>query len=347
MPSPQERLAELRRRRPLIDHALRTQEHYGAVKAGQQAGAVTYFGFLSFFPILALAFFLVGVVAKVYAKAGDNLTKALDSAMPGVLGTEQGQTTLAQIEKYATTVGIIGAVVLLYSGLGWVAAMRSALVVVFEVPAQEQPNFVFGKLRDLLTLALVGAILIVSVAVAGLVGGFSTEILDWLELGEELAWLVRLLTVLLGFGANMLLFFALFVLLAKPHTPRRSLWSGALLGAIAFEVLKQISGLLISATQGNAAFQAFGIALIVLVWINYFSKVVLYAAAWAHTTRAARAARPDPTPTPVAGPPSPPLRPSRDVEYPGAASYVAGALTMLGLVAAIRRLTRRTSEKDT
>ncbi len=346
MPSPQERLAELRRRRPLIDHVVRTQVHYGGVKAGQQAGAVTYFGFLSFFPILALAFFVVGIAAKVYTKAGTNLTDAIDKAMPGVLGTDQGQTTLADIEKYATTVGIIGAVVLLYSGLGWVAAMRAALVVVFEVPRKEQPNFVFGKLRDLLTLVLIGVILIVSVAVAGLVGGFSNEILDWLGLGEELGWLVKLLTVVLGFGANMLLFFAMFVLLAKPDTPRRSLWGGALLGAIAFEVLKQVSGLLISATQGNAAFQAFGIALIVLVWINYFSKVVLYAASWAHTSAAARAARPDPVPAPVEGPPSPPLRQQEALEYPSAASYAAGAATMLALVAVTRRLTR-TSRKDT
>jgi membrane protein len=341
MASPKERLAELRRRRPLVDHAVRTQEHYGEVKAGQQAGAVTYFGFLSFFPILALAFFVVGLVAKVYADAGDNLTEALDAVMPGVLGTEQGQTTLDQIEKYATTVGIIGAVVLLYSGLGWVAAMRSALVVVFEVPQQEQPNFVFGKLRDFLTLVLIGVILIVSVAIAGLVGGFSTEILDWLHLNEELGWLVKLLTVVLGFGANMLLFVAMFVLLAEPRTPRRSLWSGALLGAIAFEILKQVSGLLIQATQGNAAFQAFGIALIVLVWINYFSKVVLYAASWAHTSRAARASRPEPTPAPVEGPPSPPLRQQDALEYPWAASYAAGAATMLGFVALVRRLSRK------
>ena len=56
MASPKERLEALRRRRPFVDHVLRMQEHYSAVKAGQQAGAVTYFGFLSFFPILALAF---------------------------------------------------------------------------------------------------------------------------------------------------------------------------------------------------------------------------------------------------------------------------------------------------
>ena len=49
-----------RERRPFVDHAVRMQEHYGGVKAGQQAGAVTYFAFLSVFPILAIAFFVVG-----------------------------------------------------------------------------------------------------------------------------------------------------------------------------------------------------------------------------------------------------------------------------------------------
>jgi membrane protein len=343
MPSPQERLAELRRRRPLVDHAVRTQEHYGAVKAGQQAGAVTYFAFLSFFPILALAFFVVGWVAKIYPEAGKNLPDALNSVMPGLVGTNEGQIQIDDIQNAAATLGIIGAVVLLYSGLGWVAAMRDALVVVFEVPAKEQPNFVFGKLRDLITLVVIGVTLLVSVAVAGFVGGFSKDVLDWIHLGEELSWLVTLLTIVLGLGANMLLFFSMFVLLAEPHAPRRSLWSGALLGAFAFEILKQLSTILFKSTQGNPAFQAFGIALIVLVWINYFSRVVMYAAAWAHTSPAARAARPAPIAAPVEGPPSPPLRQQETLEYPWAASYAAGAATMLGLVAVARRLARRTS----
>ena len=341
MPSIKERIAEVRERRPLIDHLVRMQEHYGEVKAGQQAGAVTYFAFLSFFPILALAFFVVGLVAKVYPGARGDLSDALNAVIPGLVGTRDNQVQISDIETAAATAGIVGAVILLYSGLGWLGAMRDALVVVFEVPAKEQPNFVFGKLRDLVTLALIGLILLVSVAAAGLIGGFADQLLDWLGLGGELGWLVKLLSIVLGFGANMLLFFAMFVLLAEPHTPRRSLWSGAFLGAIAFEVLKQVSGLLIASTTGNPAFQAFGIALIVLVWINYFSRVVLYATAWAHTSPAARAARPTPEAAPVQGPPSPPVRSQPDdVEHAWATPYAAGAATMLGLVAVIRRFTR-------
>lgn len=334
-------MADIRQRRPLVDHAVRTQEHYGEVKAGQQAGAVTYFAFLSFFPVLALAFFAVGLVAKVYDGAQGDLTDALNAVIPGLVGTGDNQVQISEIESAANAVGLISALVLLYSGLGWLSAMRDALAVVFDLPARLQPNFVLGKARDLLTLVLVGAILLVSVAVTGLVAGFSADVLGWLGLGAELGWLVRLLTVVLGFLANVLLFFAMFVLLASPPTPRASLWSGALLGAIAFEVLKQVSGLLISMTQGNPAFQAFGIALIVVVWINYFSRVVLYAAAWAHTSPAARAARPQPDVAPVQGPPSPALRRTDDVEHPWAAPYAAGAATALGLTAVIRRLTRK------
>ncbi len=196
---------------------------------------------------------------------------------------------------------------MVYAGLGWLSAMRDALVVVFELPARDQPGFVRGKLRDLTTLALVGVTLLVSVTVSGFVSGFAESLLGWLGLGQELAPLLQALTVVLGLAANTVLFFALFRLLAEPRTPTRSLWQGALLGAVGFEVLKRLSGVLLASTKDQEAFQAFGIALILLVWINYFSRVVLYAAAWAHTSRAARAQRYLEPADPVQGPQSPAL----------------------------------------
>ena len=65
----------------------------------------------------------------------------------------------------------------------------------------------------------------------------------------------------------------------------------SLLGAVLFELLKQLSTFLLKATANSEAFQAFGIALILMVWINYFSRVVVLSAAWAHTSPEARAIR--------------------------------------------------------
>jgi membrane protein len=300
------RIAEVRERRPAIDHVVRMQEHYGETKGSQQAGAVTYFGFLSVFPILALAFFVVGWVSKVFPGAQDTLVKAIGQMFPGIIGKGDNQIQLKDIENAAGTVGLIGLVGVLYSGLGWLSALRDALIAVFALPEREQPSFVKGKLRDLITLAIIGVVLLVAVAVTGLVAGFSGDLLDWAGLGTQLGWLVKLLTIVLGLLANAVLFFAMFRLLAAPdEIPKRALWSGALLGAVGFEVLKQVSGLLIKSTQGQPAFQVFGLVLILLVWINYFSRVVLYAASWAWTHPLARAERVEEEPAPVQGPRSP------------------------------------------
>ncbi|MCW2791271.1 MAG: yhjD, partial [Nocardioides sp.] len=87
---------------------------------------------------------------------------------------------------------------------------------------------------------------------------------------------------------------------------------------------------------------------ILLVWMNYFSRLVLYSAAWAHTSAAARALRVPEPPAPAQGPPSPPLlqRP-REVEHGWAMPYLAGAATMLGLTAVVRRISRKGTGRAT
>ncbi len=326
-----------RARSHLLDHAIRTQQHYTAVKGSFRAGAVTYYAFLSFFPILAVAFFVVGYASQFFPNVEDNLVTALESVLPGLIGEGSDQISLTEVQKAAGTVGLIGLVVLIYSGLGWISCMRDALIQVFEEPRALQPSFVVGKLRDLLTLAVIGLILIVSVAISGVVTGFSREFLELLGLDQGLTPELALLGVLLGGAADMLLFFAIFKLLARPRLPQRSLWGGAVLGAVGAELLKWLSSFLIGLTKDQPAFQAFGIALILLVWINYFSRVVVYAAAWAHTDAAAssRAAESDVVPPLVVREPPPPVP-----ELGRGTWFAGGAAFMLALVALLRRRQR-------
>jgi membrane protein len=338
------RVATARDRWPVLDHAVRMQQHYSRVNAGSQAGAVTYFAFLSFFPLLALAFFVVGYLARFFPEAQENLAQGIEQVLPGMIGSGRGQISLDAIQRAAATVGIIGLVTLIYSGLGWLSGMRTALRVVFELPVSTRPNFFVGKLRDLVTLVVVGTTLLVSVGLSGVVTRFSTELLDLLQLDHDLSGTVDAAAVVVALAANTLFFYALFKLLARPPVPDRSLWQGALLGSISFEVLKQLSSYLLAATERSPAFQAFGIALIFLVWINYFSRLVMYAAAWACTSDAARArreadARPLPAATLAARArleaPLPAGRAERGVDARW--SFAAGVALTVGLLALLRR----------
>jgi membrane protein len=330
-------------------------QHYGAVNGNGQAGAVTFFGFLSFFPILALGFFVIGLVAHLYPEIKGQMVDEINSLLPGVIGRKPGQIPLKTIEDYSGTIGVVGLVAVLYSGLGWLSGMRQALEVMFAVPRQEQPNFLLGKLRDLGTLALIGVTLMVSVSLSGAVTGFSDAILGLV--GIDSASMVPTIGLnvvghALAIAASAVLLLTMFkLLLVESHVPRGALVRGAVLGAVGFEVLKLGANLLLKQTQGNPAFQAFGVALILLVWINYFSRLVMYAAAWAYTAtsaleqRTAEARRapgavvtPD-EPQPVAPPrPSLPPEPTGD-DRVGSGSgtswrplAVAGGVALLGAV---------------
>ncbi len=294
MPSFKERVTaridRFRARHPKVDHVFGMVEHYGKVNGNAQAGAVTFFGFLSFFPILALAFFAVGLLAHVYPELRADIRVEIENLLPGVVGGGPGEIPLKTFEDYGATVGGIGLVAVLYSGLGWLSGMRRALETLFVLPPREQPNFVFGKLRDVATLVLIGLTMVASVALSGLVAGFSESVLGWFgtdphgTVPNVLLWLV---SHGLAIAASTALLLTLFTLLAQPHVPRRSLLDGAILGAVGFEVLKGVAYYVIAQTKAQPAFQAFGVALVLVVWINYFSRLVLYAASYAYTSPAA------------------------------------------------------------
>lgn len=339
-----QRLAALRLRRPFVDHLHRAVQHYGRVKGNALAAAVTYFAFLSIFPILALAFAVLGQVTRLYAEAQDALVTAANHLIPNLIG--DNGISLDTLQSAAPGLFSIGILLTLYAGLGWLSGMREALMTVFEEPATERPGFIAGKLRDVLALLTLGAVLITAVAVSGVTTRLVEPILDRLGLGEVAAWFLLPLAVALGIAANAVLFFAFCRLLASPEIPARSLWSGALLGAVVFEVLKQISTYLLSLTKNTDAFQAFGIALVLLVWINYSSRVVVLSASWAQTTVEARALRDarlavdeavkgpriDVGGIVAAGPEA-----ARPPAVGPRSAFVAGAAAMLGLVAVVRR----------
>ena len=339
------RIADARERRPVLDHAVRTVEHYTSVNGNQQAAGATYFAFLSVFPVLALAFFTVGWIAKVYPDAQDSLLEAIDQVLPGLVGGGENEISLDDVQSSAGTVGLLGLAGVLYAGLGWLSSLRTALIVLFQEPERLHPNFVIGKLRDLTTLVVLGTVLMASVAISGVVTRLSGTLLEWLGLESTSGWLLAALAVLLGVVASTVLFFLMFRMLARPPTPTRSLAGGALLGAVGFELLKQLSGLLLAGTRGQPAFQAFGIALILLVWINYFSKVVLLSAAWAHQSPAARAARPSGEPALVQGPQSPPVELVAPPAGPRAAGsgprwvapFAGGAAAAMTAIAVLRK----------
>ncbi|MGV9775939.1 YihY/virulence factor BrkB family protein [Streptosporangium sp. NPDC003464] len=292
------RIGSTRIRWPWFDHLIRTVQRYQIQSGDRLAGAVTYYAFLSFFPIIALAFAVFGYFLSVRPDAIRTLQRAIDQYLPGLAD----QLPIQQIADSRASAGIIGLLGLLYAGLGAVDALRDALREV-SMTAEAPLNFFLAKLRDLAALVLVGVTMIASV----LVGGFATQasgtVAGWLGLsrsaiGSNSIWLVGLVVSVL---ADTVLFVIILRWMGRSRQPLQVVLRGALLGALGFGVLKQLAALILARTLNNPIYGVFAVMVGLLLWINLSARVILYAAAWTETS--SLGPPPEPTPIPAAGVP--------------------------------------------
>lgn len=278
-----------------LDHLIRTVQRYQVQRGDRLAGAVTYFTFLSFFPIIALAFAVVGFFLTIRPDALQTLSAAIDTQLPGLAD----KLRLDQIAGARVQAGVIGLLGLLYAGLGAVSALRDALREIW-LSRKPKPGFVTAKLRDLVALVLIGLTLVVSVVVGGFATTASGTVARRLGLAGSAfeVGVVRAVGILVALAADMLVFVIILGWLAKPAESRRTVLKGALLGAIGFAVLKQLAALLLAGTMGNPVYATVAVVVGLLVWINLATRLVLYVAAW--TATAELGPPPEPTPVPQA-----------------------------------------------
>jgi inner membrane protein YhjD len=272
---------QARRRSRFIDHLGRAYGRYDRQRGDRLAAALTFYGFLAFFPLTALAFAVVGYTVVISPGAAHYVTEAVDDLLPGFADD-------LQVDKLATAktgAGIFGLAGLAWAGLGWISVWRESLRSIWQVDPTGGGNYFIKKLWDLLILYLLGVIALASVASSSLATALTNVVLDWLNLDTVAGagTLLRLISVAVGIGANLLIILVLFSRLSGTRANWRRLVKGALFGAVGFEVLKVGGALLISLTTHNRVYAGFTVLVGLLIWINVTTRFILFTAAWTAT----------------------------------------------------------------
>ncbi|GGN21361.1 uncharacterized BrkB/YihY/UPF0761 family membrane protein [Actinoplanes campanulatus] len=203
------RLDDLQRRRPVLGfcHAVicKYLDDFGL----REAALITYYGFLSLFPILLLG---VAVVSRVLASRPELRQELVAAIVPP--GLQPGiEASMADLSTSRTAL-IAGAAGLVFSGLGVVLSAYETLNHLAAVPIRRRAGVVSRYLR-----AVAGLIVILIGAVAaGALNAASAGAVP--ELAGEVA--VVFLTLI-----------ALTRLLLMRRAPLRSVWPAAAIGAVA------------------------------------------------------------------------------------------------------------------
>ncbi|GEL16182.1 inner membrane protein YhjD [Pseudonocardia asaccharolytica] len=279
------KLERLRARYPWLDHLVRSAERYKQSHGDHYAAAITYFSVLALVPLLMIAFAAAAFVLRAQPDLLRQLQDGITSAVPGPLGGTLNSVVETAIGQ-AGAVGVLGLLGALYSGVGWMSNLREALS---EQWAQaEQPSNAVKKLVfDLIALVGLGLSLVVAFAVTAVGTGLGRTLLELVGLGDQ-GWaqfLLGLAGVVLGLVANWLVFLWVIARLPRAPVSARSALKAALLGAIGFEILKQIMTIYLRTVTASPAGAAFGSIIGLLIFVFFVSRFLLFVTAWAATAR--------------------------------------------------------------
>jgi membrane protein len=273
-------LPRAREKAPFLDHVIRMYGRYQADGGDRLAAAVTFYWFLSLFPILLLAISLLGYVYG--DTAPQHVTNALRGYLPDQLVKTIG-TTLVDAKGKAGVIGLVG---LLLSGLGWVDGLREAIRSIWHQNLQAG-NIVMRKLLDIVILIGLFATIAASVVVTGATTAATGYVIDLLGWSNSTGARVftQVLAYLLSGIADTVLFAFMFTRLPRVSQPITKVLRSAVFGAVGFEVIKFAGAFYVARTtsKGEATYGAFAVVVGLLLFLNLISRWILLTAAFAVT----------------------------------------------------------------
>jgi membrane protein len=293
-------LQDRRQKWPWFDHTVRAASRYQAQKGDYYAAGMTYFSVLALFPLLMVAFAAAGFVLAGQPEWLDQIRDQIAQNVPGSLGETINSLIDTAVES-RTSVGVLGLLGALYAGLGWIANLREALTAMWE-SVHERGGFVTTKLKDLAALFGLGLAMALSLGLSALNGGSVMQsLLRLLKLDEApgVGVLLRIVSVLLALVATWAVFTWVISRLPREPVPFRSAVRGGLIAAVGFEIFKQIAAIYLSSVTNGPAGVVFGPIIGLLVFVFTTSRFVLFATAFAATTRESMALAFVPPPEPA------------------------------------------------
>jgi uncharacterized BrkB/YihY/UPF0761 family membrane protein len=146
-------LDRLQRRNRAVGVVVAVIYKYLDDQGGYLSALITYYGFVSLFPLLLLLTTGLGVVLAGRPDLQEQVLHSTLSQFP-VIGSQLHQPEGLSGGTVAVVVGIAGA---LYGGLGVGQAVQNAMDSVWAVPRNNRPNPIRSRLRSLLLLLVLGS----------------------------------------------------------------------------------------------------------------------------------------------------------------------------------------------
>ncbi|MET0457249.1 MAG: YihY/virulence factor BrkB family protein [Mycobacterium sp.] len=227
----------LQRRHPSLGFLIAVIYKYVDDQGGYLAALITYYSFVSLFPLLLLMTTGLGVVLAGHPELQQDVVQSTLAQFP-VIGSQLEQPEQLSGGTVAVVVGIAGA---LYGGLGVGQAIQNAMDTVWAVPRNIRPDPIRSRMRSLLLLIILGSAAITATALSA--GARATETLGWIG---KTGLTVAAVTI------NAIICLVAFRVTTTRHLSYRQVLPGALGAAVIWQLVQWFGATYVSHTVKTA-----------------------------------------------------------------------------------------------
>ena len=250
----------LRHRSASVDVTVETLDGFRRHLTGRNAAVLTYYGFLTLFPLFLAATTILGFVLENRPAWREELIGSAIESVP-FIGEQLAATGSIDGSYWALTIGLGGA---LWGSMKAFVGLQSAYDDVWEIAIDGRANIVRKRLRALIGLAVIGGSQVATVTLAALVSHAGLP-----RLGQ-VALLVG------GLAINVAVLGTMYRFLTSAATTWRRVWPGTLFAAVLFTVL-QFAGTAVTTELLDSAetYGDFAGVLALLSWLSLHSTINL------------------------------------------------------------------------
>lgn len=237
---------------------------YGDDEGGNQAALVTYYGFLSLFPLLVAALSLTELSIFRSTHLKSKVITALNNYFP--LVGHQLENNVHSQSKEGLALGV-SLLITIYGAKGVAAALRQAMNHIWQVPRAERSSWPKGTIRSLLVILTGG----VGFIITGILSSYATG--KGGNIGLQIA--AMLLSLILTFVALIIV----FKLSISRATEARFLVVGSIVAAIGLQIVQAAGGFLITheLKHFSSLYGSLALVFVILFWIYLQVRILFYA----------------------------------------------------------------------
>ena len=238
---------------------------YSQDNCGYQSAVISYYGFLSLFPLLIVLTSLTKLILGTASPLRQRISTSTVHYFP-IVGNQLQQSIRSPKETGVAL--IISLIIMLYGARGVATTLQYSLSSLWYIPQFKRPSFIDNLFRSLGIIIVGGAGLLI----ASIVSGYTAIP------GNDL--IVKIISSSVSLVLLWLTFIFIFKLAIAGSRSVRQVIVGAAITAIGLQILQILGGfIMVHELKGlSSIYGTFALVVGLLFWIYLQAEILLYAA---------------------------------------------------------------------